>query len=226
MHPTASTIGDLPDPNENIITESTSGTTLGNLSVPPFSRNVCGEAFNDEDDQSDHSDHIGHQLDPKAKSTQAEGEITSSARPHLEPPAHDASPLHQTLNRHLNSPQLDQRGVSVFDVFTPKVGLNQQAFQPPQPAPSINDVVVQLTGIKDLVNSGLLKLHERLDRNNNELTEKYQKMCDDLEAKVSEKLAIATEAFIQDVQVTEDAFNTDTKKLKQRLILTVEESKE
>src|SRR5919199_1279176 len=75
-----SSIGDLPDPNENIITESTSDTTLGNLSVPPFSMNVCGEAFDDEDDQSDHSNPIVHQLDPKAKSTQAEGEITSSAK--------------------------------------------------------------------------------------------------------------------------------------------------
>src|ERR671933_481505 len=226
MHPTASTIGDLPGPNENLATESTSGTTLGNLSVPPFSMNVCGEAFDDEDDQSDHSNSIGHQLDPKAKSTQAEGEITSSALRHLEPPAHDASPLHQTLNRHLNAPQLDQRGVSVFDVFTPKVGPNQQAYQPPQPAPSINDVVVQLTRIKDLVNSGLLNLHERLDRNNNELTEKYQKMCDNLEAKVNDKLALTTEAFIKDVTVTEEFFNKATQNFKDCVKLTVEDTKQ
>src|ERR671932_2821781 len=120
MHPTASTIGDLPDPNENIVTESTSDTTLGNLSVPPFSMNVCGEAFDDEDDQSDHSNSIGHQLDPKAKSTQAEGEITSFELPHLEPPAHDASQRSQTPNRHPNFPQLDKRGASV--------GPNQQVY--------------------------------------------------------------------------------------------------
>src|SRR5919202_626564 len=218
MHPTASTIGDLPDPNEKLATESTSGTTLGNLSVPPFSRNVCGEAFDDEDDQSDHSNSIGHQLDPKAKSTQAEGEITSSALSHLELPTHDASPLHQTLNRHPNSPQLDQRGVSV--------GPNQQAYQPPQPAPSINDVVVQLTGIKDLVNSGLLNLHERLDRNTNELTEKYQKMCDNLEAKVNDKLKLTTEAFVKDVKVTEEFFNKATQEVKECVQLTVEETKQ
>src|SRR5919202_701848 len=218
MHPTASTIGDLPGPNENLATESTSGTTLGDLSVPPFSLNVCGEAFDDEDDQSDHSTSIGHQLDPKAKSTQAEGEITSSALPHLELPALDASQRLQTPHRHQNFPQLDKRGVSV--------GPNQQAYQPPQPAPSINDVVVQLTGIKDLVNSGLLNLHERLDRNTNELTEKYQKMCDNLEAKVNDKLKLTTEAFIKDVKVTEEFFNKATQEVKECVPLTVEETKQ
>ena len=54
----------------------------------------------------------------------------------------------------------------------------------------------------------------------------YQKMCDNIETKVGEKLATATEAFVKDLQVTEDAFNTTTKNFREFINLTVEESKQ
>src|SRR5919202_2527913 len=94
LHPAVTTIGDLPNPNENLATTSTSGTIFGNLSVRSSSMGVYGESFNDENDQSDPSSPIRPiQLDPKVNPSQAEREITTSDIPHLEPPAPDASML-------------------------------------------------------------------------------------------------------------------------------------
>src|ERR671932_2332264 len=226
LHPAATTISGLPNPYENMATTSTSGTIRGDLSVPSSSMGVHGEAPN-EVVQSEQTTIIEqHQLEPPVNLSQADREITASAIPHLEPLAPDASSLSDSLNRNQHAQNNDPRGINVFGAFTHGLSRPIQALNiPPQPATSINDVVVQLTEIKRSINLELSNLHKRLDKQQSELTETSTKLCDNVEEKVTSKLTTFIEACLKDSQTTEDAFNKHAKDHREFLTLLVEEQK-
>src|ERR671932_757399 len=226
LHPAATTISGLPNPYENMATTSTSGTILGDLSVPSSSMGVHGEAPN-EVVQSEQTTIIEqHQLESQINLSQADREITASAIPNLEPLAPDASSLSDSLNRNQNAQNNDTRGINVFGAFTHGLSRPIQALNiPPQPATSINDVVVQLTEIKRSINLELSNLHKRLDKQQSELTETCTKLCDNVEEKVTSKLTTFIEACLKDSQTTEDAFNKHSKDHREFLTLLVEEQK-
>src|ERR671932_1277463 len=196
--PTSTIIGDLPDPNESKVIESTNDQNLGDFSVSPSSMDVCGEGFSDQIDQSEgQSASTSHQADQQVRSPQLDREVTSSHDPHTEPQAPYASSPIPTPNRSPKADNIDPRG------------LNEQGpsptHQPPQPTSSINDVVAQLTEIKASVSSEFSQLNKRLDDTNNELTEMVKHEILTLETRLKTKLDYCIHFWFKDMQVHEDA---------------------